>query len=92
LRIGSWELTRYDRKDDRTSAYRPVDDLPAHVQAEGGGELSVPEGADVPEVPRQAGADARRERPREVRGVRPLFRWRARQTRFTSKRRKTTAP
>ena len=32
------------------------------------------EGAGVPEVPRQAGADARRERPREVRRVRAVRR------------------
>src|ERR1700741_5359614 len=73
VEVGNWELTSYDRTDDWTADYRADDDVPAHVQAEGRGELSVPESADVPEVPRQAGADARRERAREVRGVRSLL-------------------
>src|ERR1051325_8285838 len=57
LGFGIWDLGFgiYDRKDDQTPVDRAVDHLQAHVQAEGGGELPVPEGADVPEVPRQAG-------------------------------------
>src|SRR6266545_3720738 len=74
---GTWVLGfgiyRYDRKDDSTADYRVMDDSAPHVQAEGHGELSVPEGADVPEVPRQAGADARRERSREVRCLRTVL-------------------
>src|SRR5690349_13834524 len=66
LGFGIWDFN-YDQQDDSTPADWPVDHVPAHVQAEGGGELSVPEGADVPEIPWQAGVDARRERPREVR-------------------------
>src|SRR4030095_17160898 len=66
-------FSRYDRQDDWTADYRADDDVSAHVQAEGGGELSVREGADVSEVPRQAGADARRERAGEVRRVRAVL-------------------
>src|SRR5258705_6836480 len=45
----------------------------AFVQEADHRELSGTEVSDVPEISRQTGADARRERAREVRGVRPLF-------------------
>src|SRR5262245_57416738 len=77
LGFGFWDLgigiSRYDRQDDWTADYRADDDVSAHVQAEGGGELSVRESPDVPEVPRQAGTDARRERGGEVRSVRAVL-------------------
>ncbi len=58
---------------DWTLPHGALHDLPAHVQEVGDGELPGPEGPDVPEVPRQAGADAGRERPGEVRRLRSVF-------------------
>src|SRR5437762_13129926 len=72
-RVLGFGIYRYDREDDSTADYRALDDAAPHVQAQGNGELSVPESADVPEVPRQAGADARREWSREMRRLRPLL-------------------
>src|SRR5436190_15230283 len=77
LGFGPWVLgfgiCRYDRQDDWPPYYRTDDDVSAHVQAEGGGELPIRESADVPEVSRQAGADARRERAGEVRRMRVVL-------------------
>src|SRR5258707_1747382 len=73
LGLGCWDLT-LGSLDDWSADYGVYDDVPPHVQAEGDRELSVPEGADVSEIPRQAGAHARRERSREVRRLRPVLR------------------
>ena len=59
---------------DSAVSHRVRDDLQAHVPEAEHRQLSGREGAGVPEVPRQAGADARRERPREVRRLRTLRR------------------
>ena len=57
----------------RPSHHRVRDHPQAPVQEADHGELSGPEVPDVPEIPRQTGADARRERPREVRRLRPVL-------------------
>src|SRR5919108_5813602 len=58
---------------DSTVSRGAGDHVSPHVQEEDRGELSGRKGADVPEVSRQAGADARRERPGEMCGMRALL-------------------
>src|SRR6266849_2024689 len=58
---------------DPTAPRRLCDNVQAPLQEAHHGELSGAEVPDVPEVPRQAGAHARRERAREVRGLRAGF-------------------
>ena len=58
--------------DDSPAAHRVRDDAQAHVPEADHGQLSGPEDPGVSEVPRQAGADARRERTREVRRLRAV--------------------
>ena len=57
----------------RPLRHRLRDHAQAPLQEADHGELPGTEGPDVPEVPRQAGADARRERPREVRRLRAVL-------------------
>ena len=70
---------------------RVCDHLQAPLQEAHHGQLPRTEGADVPEISRETGADARRERPREVRRLRAVLGGLSRPTRSTSRRRRTTA-
>src|SRR5436190_14262681 len=54
------------------SYYRFRDHAQVPVQEAGHHQLSRTENADVPEVSRETGADAGRERPRKMRGVRAV--------------------
>ncbi|MCK7523826.1 MAG: hypothetical protein MZV64_42490 [Ignavibacteriales bacterium] len=59
--------------DDSSLSCRIRHDAAALLQEADHGQLPGAEGAGLPEVPREAGADARRARPREVRGLRPVL-------------------